>query len=850
MRGHQYGAEGDQEFELLLVAAGGFREVAAQRERAAEQAGGLGIGVPVTGLRGGRQIVANGRFGHASSFTVGCQLAADRLRFHPVKFFQRARDATVQKAPPHGTEFRISDFAEAIVGEIVLRHAMLLALPFDEAALPQFVQGGGQAIVVPVGGLGEQIEREGLADGAGQPGQFVRRGGELRQAGGDDGVDAGRRRGGRVRGLRTGIAQARANAFHDEQGIAFRRPVESAQIGGIKRTVGHLGRQCRGLFGVERREGKFHGLPGLAQVAQQTGERVAPASLFGPHGADYQDSCGRVAPKQRVQPFEGVRIAPLQVVDQQEQGAAGLAEHRVQGVVEVAPFPTLCQGMRPLDGRVLRQNLRHHACQFRELRLGQLRTRGAQGLRPQPAGDGSVGEAAVGGVASRARHGAFLVRAPFVQFLGQAGFADARLALDQRQMLASAHGRAPAFEELLPFLAPSHHGRRRFCHGRREFRACAGERLRAQYLIEKLPSGHIRIHAEFAAQDLFALVIGAQCAGTVVMGGVQADEHLVVRFGQGIESHQAFGVADGSGIVAPLFEQQRQAEQRVPQLAAVMFPLREKPVVVKAAQQIVLVKARGFFECRALDIRIASFGGVRRAREGGLEFHDVDGAGGVAAPLHAVVIRLQVATFGRQCSTQVMEQLTEIGAGLGLDGFRPEEKCELFAWLRRLAIEHEPGQQGLEAVGVDRQDRLLRAGDQQIIVPTRPSDLRSYRIARPKRASRSIIRVYYHSTGTNTAYHLVRKASLYLAKSRRMNGPGNRIRGYCAGILVIGNRSRTNSSTASTQKAARHELWNSSAAATATAAPAVGEGCTAPAGQRGFLFMLFVSRRLPAYWAL
>ncbi len=199
------------------------------------------------------------------------------------------------------------------------------------------------------------------------------------------------------------------------------------------------------------------------------------------------------------------------------------------------------------------------------------------------------------------------------------------------------------------------------------------------------------------------------------MAGVQADQHLVVRLGQGIQRHQAFGVADGSRIVAPLFQQQRQAEQRVRQLAAVMFALGEKPVVVKAAQQIVLVEARGFFKRRALAIRIASFGGVRRARERGIEFHDVDGAGGVAAPLHAVVVRLQVATFRRQRAAQVMEQLTEIGAGLRLDGFRPKEKCQLFARLRRLAIEDQPGQQGLQAVGVDRQDGLLRAGDQQIV---------------------------------------------------------------------------------------------------------------------------------------
>ena len=92
-------------------------------------------------------------------------------------------------------------------------------------------------------------------------------------------------------------------------------------------------------------------------------------------------------------------------------------------------------------------------------------------------------------------------------------------------------------------------------HGGRQFRARAGERFRSQYLFEQLASGRIRIHAEFAAQDLFALVIGAQRAGAVVIAGVQANQHLVVRLGQRIQCHQPFGVTDGGGIVAAGFEQ-------------------------------------------------------------------------------------------------------------------------------------------------------------------------------------------------------------------------------------------------------------------------------------------------------
>ena len=113
--------------------------------------------------------------------------------------------------------------------------------------------------------------------------------------------------------------------------------------------MGHLGGQCRGLFGSQRREWKLHDLSGLAQIAQQGRERVSAAGLFGPHRADHQDSWGGIAAKQGMQPFERVGIAPLQVVDQQEQRPARLVEGRVQGGVEVAALPALGQGMRPLD---------------------------------------------------------------------------------------------------------------------------------------------------------------------------------------------------------------------------------------------------------------------------------------------------------------------------------------------------------------------------------------------------------------------------------------------------------------------------------------------------------------------
>ena len=162
---------------------------------------------------------------------------------------------------------------------------------------------------------------------------------------------------------------------------------------------------------------------------------------------------------------------------------------------------------------------------------------------------------------------------------------------------------------------------------------------------------------------------------------MQANQHLMVSLGQGVQGHQPFGVMYGCWIVAAVFEQCRKAVQYLRQLAAILLPHRLKPIVVEAAQQIVLVEACRFFQCIALTLGVATFAGVRRARECGIEFHDVNRASPIAPPLYGVVVRFQQAAFGGQRVAQVVQQLPEIGARLGLAGFRPEKRGQSFARL-------------------------------------------------------------------------------------------------------------------------------------------------------------------------
>ena len=114
--------------------------------------------------------MADSLFRHARRFEMSSQTSADALHLGRVKFFEGAGYAPVQKAPPYRAQFRVGLLPQKVVRVIV---APCAPLPFDDPALPQFLQGARQAVFVPVGGFCQQVEREGPADGGGEPGQLI-----------------------------------------------------------------------------------------------------------------------------------------------------------------------------------------------------------------------------------------------------------------------------------------------------------------------------------------------------------------------------------------------------------------------------------------------------------------------------------------------------------------------------------------------------------------------------------------------------------------------------------------------------------------------------------------------------
>jgi hypothetical protein len=52
----------------------------------------------------------------------------------------------------------------------------------------------------------------------------------------------------------------------------------------------------------------------------------------------------------------------------------------------------------------------------------------------------------------------------------------------------------------------------------------------------------------------------------------------------------------------------------------------------------------------------------------------------------------------------MMQELAEIGAGLGLVRIGPQKKREMLAGLRRLTVENQIGEQRLQTIRVDTSD--------------------------------------------------------------------------------------------------------------------------------------------------
>src|SRR2546430_11462302 len=83
------------------------------------------------------------------------------------------------------------------------------------------------------------------------------------------------------------------------------------------------------------------------------------------------------------------------------------------------------------------------------------------------------------------------------------------------------------------------------------------------------------------------------------------------------------------------------------------------------------------------------------------ELSDIEVEWRDGVPVQHVRVGREELLHSRKCLAQLVKQLAQVIARLGLGCVGPEEKSKMLALLGDIAMQHEKGEQGLQARGVE-----------------------------------------------------------------------------------------------------------------------------------------------------
>jgi len=250
----------------------------------------------------------------------------------------------------------------------------------------------------------------------------------------------------------------------------------------------------RGLRRVERGQRQVGQHPQPAQFKQKAGGGVLGRHLLAALGGEEQQARVHAVIDQIEQPVERLGVAPLQVVEQQDERLRVRRHCAQQGVVEMLALPAFGQRLRGGQRRVRSQQFGQQARQFgapdrRDLGQCGLRSRRAQRIDQRRIAHVVLGAEGVG----VQRADALLPR-PVQQLFGDARLADAGFALDADHVQAVALYAAPALLQFLP--------RRRAPDEGRLGTVVRGVRfVHLQELLVDLAGGDARRRGQFAVEQ-------------------------------------------------------------------------------------------------------------------------------------------------------------------------------------------------------------------------------------------------------------------------------------------------------------------------------------------------------------
>jgi hypothetical protein len=105
-------------------------------------------------------------------------------------------------------------------------------------------------------------------------------------------------------------------------------------------------------------------------------------------------------------------------------------------------------------------------------------------------------------------------------------------------------------------------------------------------------------------------------------------------------------------------------------------------------------------------------------RERLFELSDIEVEGRDRVPAQRVRVGSEEVLNSRKGLAQLVEQLAQVIASLGLGGVGPEEEGKMLALLRHIAMQHEIGEQGLQAHAVEAGHLLVAIGQAKIAEQT------------------------------------------------------------------------------------------------------------------------------------
>jgi hypothetical protein len=184
---------------------------------------------------------------------------------------------------------------------------------------------------------------------------------------------------------------------------------------------------------------------------------------------------------------------------------------------------------------------------------------------------------------------------------------------------------------------------------------------------------------------------------------VEPHQDLIGRLPQRVLAQDPLGVPDRLGMPAPRLQQLDQPLERLEVAAAQPFALLQQPLVIAALEQVAAVQLDGRPEGGALLVARLPLGPGDRLLEGG----HVQPPGRILSPAERPRGHLQVPVGVGQGAAQDVQQVAQVGPGLGLAGVGPEQERQALAGLGRLAVEQQVGEQRLGPGRPQRRQRGL-----------------------------------------------------------------------------------------------------------------------------------------------